>query len=310
MKIGMIVPIAPLGETAAEIANSLGIEFCYRKGEVGTALDVAQKLIQEQGAQAIIVRNPLNHILSNSLDVPVLSLDITHLDIIRTVRKIPTEKSVGFLFVTEDEEKYNYGLDEIEAFSGRRVELIPCPLCKQYSQVLSDRDFLVMPQYEKMMECEAFITATPSIYKWGQRLGKQVEYISIDELALKNVMLNAVNAVDVQARASQNAEFVEFALNSTNDGFLILQNDRVVMANRNLCRWMEMDRSMLMNKSSAVLQRKNPFFQMISQVRKGNIVTYKDVNYAVYRRKLVDPLTLDSNWDYELISIINVPNIQ
>lgn len=304
--IGMIVPYEEMGTRAVALGARLGVTLHYMVGEAVNAPHCAQRLIDLHGVEALIVRNPLGHFLGEKLEIPVFSLEITHMDLIRAMQNIDRSKRVGFFHVESDSELYSYGIDELSAISGHDIVMIR--LRSGYPYDLAQRTYLDLPEYEAVRHCDALITSTPSVHKFYRSVGKQVEFIDVDPHQLSTMILNAVNAVNARNREIQNTRLTELALNSTNDGFIALRDSRVIMVNDNLCRVAGLTRKDLMQKNCMSLAGRSPFFRKIFSIQRKGIVVQDGVQYSVFRR--ADCTRENGAELVELISVIDVPNIQ
>lgn len=106
MNIGMVVPYEDMGEFGVRIGQEIGIHVSYIVGESSNGVARARELIARDHVEAIVARNPVHHFLRRELDIPVISLDISSMDLLRAIRKIDPGKRVGFFRVDEDSEMY------------------------------------------------------------------------------------------------------------------------------------------------------------------------------------------------------------
>lgn len=306
MNIGMIVPYEEMGEFGVQIGKENGVSVHYIVGESSNAVDCAKELIVRERVEAIVARNPVHHFLREEFDIPIISMDISSMDLLRAIRRIDTSKRVGFFHVDEDSEMYASVLQELQEISGHQIEIIR--IFKDFQYDLESKNYLGLKEYEQIRRCDALITSTPSAGKFYEGVGKQVEYIGAEPYQIYCAIMNAVDSVNVRNREIQNTRLTELALNSTSDGFVVLSSDRIIMLNENLCKFAGMAKERILHRKSDDLMRLNEFFRQVLQTERKSIVTFHGVQYSVFRRMV--SMENEGTEKLELISIINVPNIQ
>lgn len=306
MNIGMIVPYAEMGEYGVQIGRELGINVSYTEGESSNCIERAGKLIEEAHVEAIIARNPVHHFLRRKLEIPVISLDISAMDLFRAIRKIEPNKRVGFFHVDEDSEMYAAVLQELQELTEHEIEIIR--IFSDFHYDLESKNYLGRKEYEQIRRCDALITSTPTTGRFYESVGKQVEYIKAEPYQIYCAILNAVESVNVRNREIRNTRLTELALNSTSDGYIALSSGRVTMLNDNLCRLIGMAKAEILNRSGEELSHENGFFRQVLQIVRKGIISYQGVQYSVFRRMV--SMEYEGEEKLELISIINVPNIQ
>lgn len=306
LNIGMIVPYERMGKFGVQIGKENGINVSYIVGEASNAVACARELIAREHVEAIVARNPVHHFLRQNLDIPIISMDISSMDLLRAIRKIDTSKRVGFFHVDEDSGMYASVLQDLQEITGHQIEVIR--IFKDFRYDLEQKNYLGRKEYEQICRCDALITSTPSTGKFYETVGKQVEYIEAEPYQIYCAIMNAVDSANVRNREIQNTQLTELALNSTSDGFIVLSGDNVMMLNDNLCALSGMEKESILQSSSEELMRRNEFFRQVLQTVRKSIVSYQGVQYSVFRRMV--SMGNQESEKVELISIINVPNIQ
>ena len=306
LNIGMVVPYEDMGEFGVRIGQEIGIHVSYIVGESSNGVARARELIARDHVEAIVARNPVHHFLRRELDIPVISLDISSMDLLRAIRKIDPGKRVGFFHVDEDSEMYATVLQELQEITGHQIEIIR--IFGDFNYDLKSRNYLGRKEYMQIRRCDALITSTPTTGKFYESVGKQVEYIGAEPYQIYCAIMNAVDSVNVRNREIQNTRLTELALNSTSDGFIVLNGDRVIMLNDNLCRLAGMDKETILHKSSQELMGRSVFLRQVLQTTRKSIVCHQNVQYSIFRRTV--SMEKGEGEKLELISIINVPNIQ
>ena len=306
MNIGMVVPYEDMGQFGVRIGEKNGIHVSYIVGESSNAGECARALIARDHVEAIVARNPVHHFLRRELDIPVISLDISSMDLLRAIRKIDPGKRVGFFHVDEDSDMYATVLQELQEITGHQIEIIR--IFKDFRYDLERKNYLGRKEYEQICRCDALITSTPTTGRFYESVGKQVEYIKAEPYQIYCAIMNAVDSVNVRNREIQNTRLTELALNSTSDGFIVLSGGRVIMLNDNLCAMAGVKKENVLYKSGEELLSQNDFFHQVLQTSRKSIVSYRGVQYSVFRRMVrMEPGQTER---LELISVINVPNIQ
>lgn len=83
--IGVIAPYSHFKEEVERISKSLKIQVVVEIGALRAGLKVAKKMIREQKVKVIIARGATANFLKEKLDVPIIKIDVTNFDIIKTL---------------------------------------------------------------------------------------------------------------------------------------------------------------------------------------------------------------------------------
>ena len=82
-EIGLVVPYPELEHLAREVCKELGENVNIVQGDLSVGLQVAQKM-QAEGVEVIVSRGGTALLISEALDIPVVPIQVTGFDIIRT----------------------------------------------------------------------------------------------------------------------------------------------------------------------------------------------------------------------------------
>ena len=311
MKIGILVPDAEMGRMAVDIGRSLGVEVFWSMidGNGRREVENARELLQLYDVEAFVCRNPSGYQLERAFSIPVSIMHISRIDMLRAMDRISSDKTIAFVFVPEDKNKYNYDLEEISRFSGRKIKIFAAKKSRFSKSEVDDDTFEseLGISLEEFLTCHVIISGTPSLIQFAAQHGMETSVIEFDSFDLQCALENAIRMAETRRREVRNAELIETALNTTNDGFLTVEFDRVTMVSDNICHMSGMEKKNILGKQERILKLSNPFFRLVFGVGKKEIINYNNKPYSVFRRVVPAP---HGNSELELISVIDIPEIQ
>ncbi len=309
MRFGVLVPDEYSGALVSGVGEQMGVELIWiivDKAAVSSQLD---RLIHREHVDGIIARSPYGNLIEEELEVPVATMHISRQDLIQTVQRVTPGKKVAFLYPEADAEKFAYNQEELLSLPDHPIQALKIQDdCDNYT-VEDPRYWAEEGAFEKFRSCQAIASGTPMLLKAARDYGMETVTIRIDPFELRCAVRNLISAVNSRARDIRNNRLLEAVLNTTNSGFMILENGTVTIANNNICKMSGVPMDRLHGRQETELSELNAFFKKAMQVRRKEIITYNDVPYSVFRRPLeLDP-SLVQKGPIELISVIDVPKL-
>lgn len=314
MKLGIIVPDEEMGRLSVSVGYEMGVEMHWTILEENgrSEIECARALMAGHHVEGIIARNPSGYLLEQTLDIPICILHISRMDILRAAQQITPHKTAAFLYVPEDKNKYDFDLNELEDIPNHPIRIFATGK-SGVSRSVVDEAYLSETlglDLSDLLSCEALVSGTPKLIRFFQRHGLETSVIQFDAFELRSAISSLIKMIRSRYQEMRHSRLMEMALNTTNDGFLVLENRRLVMANENVCDMAGVKKDKIVQRTEHCLMRNYPFFQMVFSVNKKEIINYNDRPYSVFRRHLTSPLLDDEGVETELISIIDVPKIQ
>ncbi|WP_226674778.1 sigma 54-interacting transcriptional regulator [Mesobacillus jeotgali] len=83
--IGVIAPYSKFKEDVEKISAKLHVPVTVEIGALKAGLIKAKKMIKEYKVKVIIARGPTANLLKDKLDIPVIKIDVTNFDVIKTL---------------------------------------------------------------------------------------------------------------------------------------------------------------------------------------------------------------------------------
>ena len=308
MKIGILVPDEEMGLLAAEMGKNMGVDVFWRvldDDEIGCA----QELIWEHNVDALIARNPVSYLLEKAFDIPVATMHISRMDVLRAMQHITPGKTVAFLYVPEDKNKYNYNVDEFYQYSGHTLRLFGTSSGEvggELVEAYTETTMLGIPVAE-FIACGALVSGNPKLIRFAQSQGMETSLIHFDSFDIQCALSNAVGMVKSKDWEIRNTRLAELALNATEQGFLTLENGRVTMVSDMLCRLAGLKREEILGHEEEELLYSSSILPQILRAQRKQIITINDSAYSVFRRAVSNP---HDNQRIVLISVIDVSLIQ
>ena len=85
--IGIIAPYSQFEDEIEHISTRLNIPVIIEVGALKTGLSRARKMIREHGVKVIIARGATADFLRKKLDIPIIKIDVTNFDVVKTLRE-------------------------------------------------------------------------------------------------------------------------------------------------------------------------------------------------------------------------------
>lgn len=309
MRFGVLVPDEYSGAIVSGVGEQMGVDLIWIIVDKGTFSSQLDKLVHTEHVDGIIARSPYGAIIEQELEVPVATMHISRQDLIQTVQRVTPGKKVAFLYPQADAEKFDYNQEELLSLQDHPIQALKIQDdCDKYS-VEDPRYWAEEGAFEKFRSCQAIASGTPTLLKAALDYGMEAVTIRIDPFELRCAVRNLISAVNSRARDIRNNRLLEAVLNTTNSGFLILEHQKVILANHTICKMSRVTMEQLQGKSENELAGLSEFFEKALKVRRKEIINYNDTPFSVFRRPLeLDP-SLAGNGLIELISIIDVPKL-
>lgn len=309
MKIGVLVPNEEMKSLSEKIGRELAVDIVCIVKEENNTLEYGKRLVFEYDVDAIIARNPGAYELQEKLPVPTIPLYITRYDVLRAADlKVPGIRYL-FMYHPYDAEKFNYFEEEFQAslIEPRQVRETWMPVRVPTGEAFDKESGISL---KELMKYDVVLTTEQIIATFCSSLGLETRLITFDPFDLRCAMYDAQNAVRIMEKERQQTRLVELALDSTDDGFIILQDNMVKMVNKDAADIIEMTRTELLDADRETLSAKSSFLRDVLRVKKREIIYHNEIPYSVTRREVGWLEDETQNIPVELISIINVPHFQ
>ena len=85
--IGIIAPYSDFKKEIKKIAATMNIPVVVEVGALHSGLAKAKKMIRKYGVKVIIARGVTANFLKTKLEIPIIKIDVTNYDIVRTLYK-------------------------------------------------------------------------------------------------------------------------------------------------------------------------------------------------------------------------------
>lgn len=83
--IGVIAPYSQFKDEVEKISDSLNIPVIVEVGALRAGLYKARRMIRDHGVKVIIARGPTANFFKEKLDIPIINIDVTSFDIMKTL---------------------------------------------------------------------------------------------------------------------------------------------------------------------------------------------------------------------------------
>ncbi|MEK3889263.1 sigma 54-interacting transcriptional regulator [Bacillus sp. FSL K6-3431] len=109
--IGVIAPYSQFRVEVENISGNLNIPVVVEVGALRSGLAKARKMIRDYGVKVIIARGPTASFLKKKLDIPIIKIDVTNFDIMKT---LSDAKKIDDTIVLIDHVE-NHGRNDLKA---------------------------------------------------------------------------------------------------------------------------------------------------------------------------------------------------
>lgn len=185
MKIGILVPDEKMGLLAVDLGRAMGVEVFWRILE-DNEIACAHELIREHHVDALVARNPVSYLLEKVFDLPVSTMHISRMDVLRAIQGISPSKTIAFLYVPEDKNKYDYNIEEFQQYSGHVLRLFQTKSGEIGGKLVEAYRGPTMQgiSLEEFLSCDALISGNPKLIRFARSHGMETALIQFDSFDL------------------------------------------------------------------------------------------------------------------------------
>lgn len=213
-RIGLIAPYPRLQELAVEVCSELGEEIQVLQGDLGEGVRIAQKM-QTEGVDVIISRGGTALVIEQSVDVPVVHIQVTGFDILRAVYSATSMgKRIGIMGFRN----VIYGAECLNDMLDAHIELI-------YVDAESDAEHAVADAVARGLEV---IVGDAVSKRMTAAHGITGVLIESGKSSIVKAIEDAKHVAAVRRRERQRAEEFKAILDCTSEGIIAVDRDGVL----------------------------------------------------------------------------------
>jgi PAS domain S-box-containing protein len=216
--VAIIAPYPELRREAEAVVAELGANVHVLEGNLNEGVAAARLAVQE-GAEVIISRGGTAMLIAQSVDIPVVEIEVSPFDIIRCLMKFKDCRGpigvIGF-------PNFVYGCESI----GKTLEIELERIIIESREEALDKMAAAAQRGIRLL-----IGGVASIHEAAKFNLKGVLVTSGQE-ALVRAIQEAVKIAEVRARERERAELFRIVVNSTKEGIMVIdQDERITLMN-------------------------------------------------------------------------------
>ena len=218
--IGCVAPYQELGDLVAQVCRELGKEIMITIGDLGEGARQALEL-KEQGIDVMISRGGTAiAIKENVTDLPVVDIQVSGFDIIRTLHKAKQKTKkiavVGF-------EPFTYEPDDLGEILGVDLKIVPL------KKAWHDQPQYIEEQLKKLREHQYHCVVGDNIsVKLAEESGMRGFLIKSGKEAIIQAILEAEHVAQVRRREIEKAKHTKSIIELAHEGIISI-NDRGII---------------------------------------------------------------------------------
>ncbi|GGE30063.1 sigma-54-dependent Fis family transcriptional regulator [Pullulanibacillus camelliae] len=248
------------------------------------------------GAEVIITRGGQATLLNQTVDIPVVEVKMTVLDILRTVHSLKTRyEKIGLIGVE------NIICDYRELGTYIDIQIYPV---FSYEQ---DLDIQVQHAISDQME---FIVGDGMSVDYARQFGLPGIKLMPSRESVKESIEMAEHLVQARYQERMHSEQFRMVLETAQDGILIITNDRqVLLANNRASYFLQKERTHIINHPiKDVLKHESGLCKLVERAQEfnGEIVRIRDFILSVSKRTI----TVNGDRNGSVITMQDITHIQ
>ncbi len=217
-RVAIIAPYSELRQEAEVVVAELGANVQVLEGDLNEGV-VAARLAVQEGAEVIISRGGTAMLISQSVDIPIVEIEVSPFDMIRCLMKLKDYHGpigvVGF-------PNFVYGCESI----GKTLEIE-----LQRIIIESREEALEKMAVAAQRGIRLVIGGVASIHE-AAKFGLKGVLITSGREALVRAIQEAIKIAEVRAQERERAELFRIVVNSTSEGIMVIdQDERITLMN-------------------------------------------------------------------------------
>lgn len=217
-KVAIVAPYLELRQAADDISTKPGTDILVLEGDLEEGVIMARQAVNA-GAEVIISRGGTALLIAQSVDIPVVEIEVSPFDIMRCLMKLRDYKGpigvIGF-------PNFVYGCETI----GRTLEI-------ELKRIIIES---VDDAMHKMAQAahegiKLVIGGVRGIHQ-APKVGMKGVIIESGKEAISKAIDEAVQIAEVRIRERERAELLRIVVNSTHEGIIVIdQDERITLIN-------------------------------------------------------------------------------
>lgn len=215
--VGLICSYKAMRKQALKICSDLGVKLEIGQGTLKEAISIAQEIIANKNAEAIISRGGTAAVLKKALSVPVVSADPTAFDILQTLyraKRFSLEGPIGLMVY----ERLNFELPMFEEILGTKIRPI----------IFNENTNIQKALLEAYNEGVRVVAGGSLSRHMPRQLGMKGLLISSNLETIAHAIREAREIAHVKREEQKNAERVRAILNSIHDGVIAISEHGMI----------------------------------------------------------------------------------
>lgn len=213
-EIGLVVPYPELEHLAREVCKELGENVSIVQGDLSVGLQVAQKM-QAEGVEVIVSRGGTALLISEALDIPVVPIQVTGFDIIRTLH---FARQFGDKIGVVGFKEVIYGTDTLQ-------DILGVPLTLMYIEREEDAEDIIRTAVQSGV---GVIIGDAISVRIAERYGAKGVLVESGKEAIVKAIDEAKHVASVRKLERERAEEFKAILDFSYEGIVSIDEEGII----------------------------------------------------------------------------------
>jgi propionate catabolism regulator PrpR len=213
-EIGLVAPYPELEHLAREVCKELGENVNIVQGDLSVGLQVAQKM-QSEGVEVIVSRGGTALLISEALDIPVVPIQVTGFDIIRTLH---FARQFGDKIGVVGFKEVIYGTDALQ-------DILGVPLTLMYIEREEDAEDIIRTAVQSGV---GVIIGDAISVRIAERYGAKGVLVESGKEAIVKAIDEAKHVASVRKRERERAEEFKAILDFSYEGIVSIDEEGII----------------------------------------------------------------------------------
>lgn len=274
IKLGFVIPenTGDYQKNVETIARTLNVNPVFCTGHFkGVIPYVEAMLLANPDIEGLIARSTTAKYLRERFDLPVVGIEITDYDFCNTISQLP-DKSGRFIVVQFHYSPRFYDIEGIAGICGIDLRTI---------YLDTDKDYDMVSEIRKAGG-ERVVASVSVVTEPCRAAGVEVIPLRFSPREIEASILQMLTMLEQREKDKRRTDQQLVILNTLQNGVLAIdQNNRIIVANRILCEFMDVPSSSLVGADLNETMEHHPFIREIVALKEGDTFEYQQMQFSI-----------------------------
>lgn len=297
VKLGFVIPenTGDYRKNVEIIARTMDVEPYFCTGHFKKVIPYVDAMLQANPEiEGLIARSTTAKYLRERFDLPVVGIEITDYDFCDTIAQLP-DKTGRFIVVQFTYSPVHYDIEGIARICGIDLRTVFLDADKEYDLV----DEIRKAGGERVVASVAVVTEP------CRSAGLEVIPLRFSVREIEASIHQMLAILEQREKERQRTEQTLTVLNTLQHGVLAIdQNNRIVVANRMLCVFMELPYGSLLGSDLDEAADSYAFINQIAVLKRGETFEYQQTQFSVRNLRFLLNESVRAVWIVTKLSFV------